>query len=248
MGVLIEQNWTYRSAAANAASSAWVRHTALSITVLALFLAVPAVHAVVAGMALGPLTQHMLSHIALMNVVAPLAAYLLTFLSLPFGMISTLSSLVAATIVQLGLLWAWHAPPLLSVSMGSRTMALLPGVSLTLAATWFWASIFCIRGQRIWRAIAALLITGKFVCLLGALLVFAPRALFECSGAACARPGLLEVADQQLAGLLMIIACPLTYVTAGVIAAARWLSELSRRTRDETVPFERRGGLAKATV
>jgi putative membrane protein len=29
--------------------------------------------------------------------------------------------------------------------------------------------------------------------------------------------------DQQLAGMLMLIACPLTYVAAGVVLAGRWL-------------------------
>jgi len=30
------------------------------------------------------------------------------------------------------------------------------------------------------------------------------------------------LADQQMAGLLMLVACPLTYVLAAIVIAARW--------------------------
>ena len=46
------------------------------------------------------------------------------------------------------------------------------------------------------------------------------------------------LADQQLAGLLMITACPLTYVTAGVIIAARWVLELDGAAADTPLRLE----------
>jgi putative membrane protein len=63
---------------------------------------------------------------------------------------------------------------------------------------------------------------GRFLrlfCLLGAIFVFAPRPLF-------AHHGGVSLEDQQLAGLLMIVACPLTYVVAGTVIAARWVLAL----------------------
>jgi putative membrane protein len=35
-----------------------------------------------------------------------------------------------------------------------------------------------------------------------------------------------DLSDQQLAGLLMIAACPLSYLTAGVVLAAQMLADL----------------------
>jgi putative membrane protein len=35
------------------------------------------------------------------------------------------------------------------------------------------------------------------------------------------------MADQQLAGLIMLTACPLTYVGASIVFVARWFANLS---------------------
>jgi putative membrane protein len=65
--------------------------------------------------------------------------------------------------------------------------------------------------------------------------VFSPRALYpiylthggHMAGAAD------PLADQYLAGLLMLVICPLTYVFVGVLIAERWLSELRRQDAGE---------------
>ena len=49
---------------------------------------------------------------------------------------------------------------------------------LLLAALCFWTLLLSLPDARRWHAVAALLLTGKLVCLLAALLVFAPRALY----------------------------------------------------------------------
>jgi putative membrane protein len=69
------------------------------------------------------------------------------------------------------------------------------------------------------------LLTGKLSCLLGALLIFAPRILYTSGHQHSA---MANLTDQQLAGLLMIIACPLSYVTAGVVLAAQMMADLGR--------------------
>ena len=52
---------------------------------------------------------------------------------------------------------------------------------LLAAALSFWM-LFCrLPEARRWHALPALLLTGKLVCLLAALLVFAPRALYGAS-------------------------------------------------------------------
>jgi putative membrane protein len=55
------------------------------------------------------------------------------------------------------------------------------------------------------------------------LLTFSPRALYVASSHAGHR-----LDDQQLAGLLMITACPLSYLVAAVVIVARFVTNPSR--------------------
>ena len=173
--------------------------------------------------AFGHLAAQMLVHILLMNAVAPLLA--LAFRDVVRGRASLL---VPATVVQVAVLWAWHAPPVLEAAMQSGVLHVMMQASLLLAAFWFWSAVFAGREAH-WRAILALLVTGKLVCLLGVLLVFAPRALYG-GPAGHGLAGTL-LADQQLAGLLMLVACPATYVAAGIVVAARWLGRIDAESR-----------------
>jgi putative membrane protein len=195
--------------------------------------AIPAVASAVAVLAagcaaflfpMGPISAHMLLHIAFMNVLAPLAASaLVVWARLPLGR----AGLVwAATSAQILLLWLWHAPPAHHAAMGSMWISLVMHGSLFAAAFAFWLSLVILPVRNSWQAIFALLITGKLACLLGVLLVFAPRALYEAGHVHGAHAPL---DDQQLAGLYMITACPLSFVLAGVIMAAQTISHLSRQ-------------------
>jgi putative membrane protein len=83
--------------------------------------------------------------------------------------------------------------------------------TLLAAAVCFWGGILLLAARSRWQAIVALLATGKLACLLGALLIFARRPLFVHA----------TMDDQQLAGLLMVVACPLSYVLVGVVLSAQ---------------------------
>lgn len=176
----------------------------------------------------GPLARMMAGHILLMNVVAPLLAVLLRGRRPAGG-----RTLLAASLLQLALLWATHLPALTALLHGP--MMLVPAALLFASALWFWRAVLGQQGARRWRGLLALLLTGKFYCLLGVLLVFAPRPLYP--GQA---PASLLLADQQQAGLLMTVACPLSYVLAAVIIAAGWVAAL------ETGSSDRRPGPASA--
>jgi putative membrane protein len=167
----------------------------------------------------GPLSAGMGGHILLMNLLAPAVAVLAAGATLPVAL--RVNHAVVATGLQLLLLWGWHAPPSLAAAMERPTLHLVMQLSLTIAAVWFWIGIVNAAARSPWRAVAALLITSKLFCLLGVLLTFASRPLYPAAnhhGMA-----LNALADQQLAGLMMLIACPLSYLVAAVIIAARWL-------------------------
>lgn len=168
----------------------------------------------------GPLSVGMAAHILLMNFFAPAVA-LWSVRSLPL-VARRIRGLAVPTMVQLLLLWAWHAPPSLAAAMDHPTLHLTMQGSLAVAALWFWTTVVTatIGGQ--WRAITALLATSKLFCLLGVLLTFASHPLYPAMthhGGTALDP----LADQQLAGLLMLVACPLSYLVAAVVVASNWL-------------------------
>lgn len=121
-------------------------------------------------------------------------------------------SLLAATAAQILALYAWHLPAGMQVSLASPAGMVVTQLTLLGVAIWFWGAVFASLTTRRWHAVAALMATAKLFCLLGVLLVFAPRALYAPVLSAAA----LE--DQQSAGLLMLAVCPLTYLAAGFLA------------------------------
>ncbi|WP_188410443.1 cytochrome c oxidase assembly protein [Agaricicola taiwanensis] len=171
----------------------------------------------------------MLQHIVLMNLIAPAIAYCLRDM-LPKEL---WRSWPYATAVQIALIWGWHAPSVLESAFTSMFLMGLMHASLFAAALWFWGTLASMAGNARWRALFALLVTGKLFCLLGALLVFAPRSLFDGFYDLCgpAWQGAARAEDQHFAGLMMLIACPLSYVAAGVLISERWFRELEMLDR-----------------
>ena len=169
---------------------------------------------VLAAYDLGRFSAHMVIHIASMNVAAPLlAAWAITHW--PTQGIRA-SWLWIATFAQIVLLWAWHSPVVHNFTAQSPALGLTLHGALFLAALSFWLFLLTISAAARWQTIPALLLTGKLACLLAALLIFAPRTLYESAGHLL-HGALPELDDQQMAGLLMVTACPLSYLVAAVI-------------------------------
>lgn len=178
--------------------------------------------------AVGHFTRHMLLHIGLMTVVAPLIASGMQRWHWRFPAVGRPGFLPAVTVLQLLLFFAWHAPQTLAWMMTSPLIHLLMQAILLLVATAFWASVLQRSAGEVWSAVVALLLTGKLFCLVALVLVFAPRVLYVTSGPHA--HAAIDLADQQLAGLLMITACPLTYILAAIVLVARWLLQLGDET------------------
>lgn len=187
--------------------------------------AVAAAGAIVLGvMSLGPLSGHMATHIALMNIAAPLAAvamYSRDELRRPARGPSTLWT---ATVGQIAVLWLAHGPIVYHAMQSHIAASVAVHGALFLSALVFWVAIVRSAGSR-WHAILALLITGKLACLLGALLTFSPRMIYSAHGTVMSEAAAL--ADQHLAGLLMIVACPLSFVLTAIILTAQALGDVS---------------------
>ncbi|MCB0060019.1 MAG: cytochrome c oxidase assembly protein [Halioglobus sp.] len=180
----------------------------------------------------GSFSQHMALHILLMNLAAPILA------ALAYSRWPTICdrhdvpAIVAVAIAHTCVLLAWHLPPAMALAMVSRSVEALMQVTLFVTALCFWYVVFAQARAYIWRALVTLLITGKLYCLLAALLVFAPRVVYTAG-----EPGMsVSLADQQLAGLMMVVACPLSYVLIATVLAARWLGTLHRQNAIPPAP------------
>lgn len=175
---------------------------------------------------LGHQSRHMVTHIVSMSVVAPLLAAFIV--SRRPGMATPPSWLWAGTVLQIVLLWAWHAPVVYNAAAASPLVQSALHATLFVVATAFWASLLTVTLASRWQSIPALLLTGKLACLLAALLIFAPRILYSAAGdlahAAHQAATIGPLDDQHLAGLLMITACPLSYLVAAVIIASQLIN------------------------
>jgi putative membrane protein len=169
--------------------------------------------------ALGHLSQHMVTHIVSMSVLAPLLATGWAHIAAVRSVSGSESW--AATALQIATLWVWHLPALHDLAAASVAGTLAMHTTLLVAAVWFWLSLIRLRETQQWQGILALLITGKLACLLAALLVFAPRPILTTQSHQHFAGHALD--DQHLAGLLMIVACPASYVLAGVLMAVRFI-------------------------
>lgn len=164
---------------------------------------------------LGPVTHHMLLHIALMNLLAPAIAVVWS----RSARIAPASGqhLALVSTIQITLIWAAHVPLVLSATLNNQSVHFIGMMVLFVTALWFWTRVLSVNGTQRWQAIVALLITGKLFCLLGIIIAFAPRPIYGAG---------ISLNDQQFAGLLMTAACPLSFVTAGVVLAVKWMNDL----------------------
>lgn len=168
----------------------------------------------------GPQARHMGLHILAMNVVAPAVAGI--FVACRQGRDAKPYWLWIATGAQIVALWVSHAPPVQTAAMAFPGIQLATHGLLLATALSFWVLLLSLPESRRWHALPALLLSGKLVCLLAALLVFAPRALY---GAGHGHgPFISSLDDQHLAGLIMLAACPLSYLVAAVVIATQLLS------------------------
>lgn len=139
--------------------------------------------------------------------------------------------LIAATL-QLIVFLFWHIPSAIALSLRSDAVHSVMHGSLFASALLFWSAM---TRTRFGSGMIALVVTFKISLMLGALLAFAPSAFYLGYGSRGAAWGFSLIEDQQLAGLLMMIAGAGMYLKAAVIWTAAWLVSL-----EETHPAQGR--------
>jgi putative membrane protein len=170
---------------------------------------------------------HMTIHIAVVAIAAPAIALAVAGTRFdPVRGKPTLLAAVPISLIDLVVIWAWHAPAVHDAARRQTDMFVLEQASFLVAGTLLWvAAVGGDPEQRRLRAgagVAALLFTSMHVVLLGALFALAGRPLFHADHSSL--PAV--VADQQLGGVIMLIVGGASYLAGGL-----WLTAVALRPR-----------------
>jgi putative membrane protein len=175
---------------------------------------------------LGPLPQlaprafaaHMTMHMGVVAVAAPLLAMGVAGGRLdPVRKAPRLFAPIPASVLELVVVWAWHAPALHHAARhGAVGLAAEQGMFL-LAGLFVWLSAFggAARrgGNRTAAGVVGLLLTSMHMTLLGALLALTPRPLYHHVEGFI---GLTPLDDQHLGGAIMLLVGGIAYLTGGL--------------------------------
>lgn len=173
----------------------------------------------------GPFSAHMSVHMAVVAVAAPLLAIGIAGSRFDlFRRAPRLAAPIPISVLELVVVWAWHAPALHRAAGHMDAWFLVEQGMFLVTGLLLWLSLFGgearISGSRCGVGVVAMLLTSMHMTLLGALLALAPRPLYSHPGGPMAS-SMLE--DQQLGGAIMIVAGGAAYLIGGLWLAARLL-------------------------
>ncbi|WP_085790747.1 cytochrome c oxidase assembly protein [Roseivivax jejudonensis] len=161
---------------------------------------------------LGPFPAHMLRHMTLVAVAAPLIVFAvpaLTRLAPPVAVAAALEFVVV---------WAFHLPQVHAAAQGALPWFAVEQALFLAAGLCVWAS--ALPPAPPLAGAGGLLLTSMHMTLLGALLVLAPGDLYA---ALCGRAP--DLSGQQLGGVLMLAIGTPVYLFGGLALTARVLRE-----------------------
>jgi putative membrane protein len=191
--------------------------------------------AVLAAVWLGPLPKlagqaffaHMLMHMGVVAVAAPFLA-----LGVAGGRwdlarkAPRLFAPIQASILELVIVWTWHAPVLHHAARHGTSMFILEQGMFLAAGVFVWLSAFggdlLSRPGRTAAGVLALLLTAMHMTLLGALLALSPRPLYiHMQGYG----ELTALDDQHLGGAIMLLIGGIAYLLGGLWLTFRLLHD-----------------------
>ncbi len=156
---------------------------------------------------------HMLMHMLVVAVAAPLIALGLP----PIKKDSLLTAPIPASMVELIVVWGWHAPWLHHLARHQMAGFILEQTMFILCGVWVWYSSLINKAQ----GVIGLLLTSMHMTFLGALVSLSPRPLYQHHG-----PGTISLLlDQQIGGSIMLIIGGLSYLGGGVWLTLKILKE-----------------------
>ena len=168
-------------------------------------------------------SSHMILHLGLVVLAAPLLAIGLSRWR-PLPRQAPLVGLgILAAVVELAVVWGWHAPAMHEAAAFSPAIFVLQQGSFLAAGLLVWLPGLASGRGSAGAGVLAMLMSFMHMSMLGVLLATTPRLLYSplvCAGGF----GLTPLQDQQLGGVLMATTGGLSYLAGGVYSAFRFVS------------------------
>jgi putative membrane protein len=166
----------------------------------------------------GSFTVHMVLHMGIVAVAAPLIAYGLLDTRFDLSRRFVWMTPVLASVIELVVVWGWHVPVMRALAATSILLSMLELLSFLVAGMLLW--VVCLRpgrdgGGRLAGTIG-LLLTSMHMTLLGVLLALAPRPLYGKGEVSCFGIPLDAISDQQIGSVVMLVAGAASYLIGGV--------------------------------
>jgi putative membrane protein len=178
-------------------------------------------------------TTHMARHMTVVAVAAPLIALGLAGARFdPSRNHSLLFAAVPASLIELLIVWGWHAPAAHDLARMDMAAHFAEQASFLIAGLWVWLACFghsaSDRPRRAAEGAVAMLLTSIHMTLLGALLSMSVRPLYAGHHEGHSA---MALDDQHLGGIVMLLVGGAVYLAGGVALVARLL-----RGRDSDAP------------
>lgn len=175
--------------------------------------------------AAGPFSAHMVVHVSLMSVAAPLLALAAAGGAAdPTTRWPRLAAPIPLMLVELVVVWGWHVPALHLAARSSLPLLWAEQASFLGVGWLLWLSALGgggpARQRRYAVGILALLMTSMHMTLLGVLITLSPRLLYAGAAGDGAAAALV---DQQVAGLVMLVGGAASYLAGGLYLTWRLL-------------------------
>jgi putative membrane protein len=197
-------------------------------------------------------SAHMVQHLLLLLVAAPLLA-----LSAPssailrgsplavrresgrwrrrigatHGHLAVLRHPAAVWLLQVGVLWFWHAAAPYDAALDNQFLHLLEHASFLVTAVLFWHVVIGVRGAaRVSGGLGVLLVFAMAMqsVFLSVLLTFARTPWYSGYATTTASWGLDPLTDQQVAGVIMWIPAGGIYLAAALVLLVTWIRATER--------------------
>jgi putative membrane protein len=167
--------------------------------------------------------SHMLAHMGVVAVAAPLIGIGLA----PQLRLRQPALPVIASLLELIVVWGWHAPYLRAMAERSLLVMSLEQASFLGAGLLLWTSCLAAteKGEGRAAGIGGLLLTSVHMTLLGTLLALSPRPLFGAGQVTCFGLVLDAQRDQEIGGVIMLLIGGAVYLAGGLSLLWKLLDE-----------------------
>lgn len=167
--------------------------------------------------------QHMILDLIAAPLVAagrPVAVFAAAFGRADARPATRTMPLLASAVFAL-LLWFWHAPGAYAATFSSVTLYWAMHLSTFGAAVWLWSGLLDRASRQPVAAAFGSIASTVQMGLLGAIITFAPRALYAPHASTTVAWGLSPLADQQLGGAIMWIPGCAAFLLVALLALWR---------------------------